>query len=241
MPVLVGGDHFRWFRFYQSIWPLMVLPLYKICALVLEMFQLRSATITSNSLLKYLTTCFLFVCFFLGAKPSWYDFTSPNISHEGRIASRGRKTGEVLSNFFNVSSLPTVGVVSSGGIKYTYDGIVYDLMGLNNVAIAHQLDDRYGIRNHAAFSKKIFYQLNPHILLPMVLDKLPIGSSYNKRWHDTVLKGLFDDEEFKARYTCVSVKNSNALESVYLCGYFRNDFLQYLKTENVYSVSILEN
>lgn len=238
IPVLIGGDHFRWFRFYQPLWPLMIVPLYAISVLLLENFQLDTR-IRIPPALYYVLLGFVCVCFSYGATPSWHDNSSANITHEGRVASRGRHVGEVLNDFFHAYQLPTVGVISAGGIKYTYRGDVVDLMGLNHVAIAHFPGDRQGIRNHAAFSKEVFYGLAPHIVLPRVIDMVPLNLPYNKKWHDVVLKGLLDDQVFNARYTCASVRKSSASESVHLCGYFRNDYLQWLKTTHVYRVALL--
>ena len=240
MPVVVGGDHFRWFRFYQFIWPLIALPLYGVIDFIMRHAHLQTPlTVTKNA--RCLIIGCGFMVFSLVATPSWYDNSSPDITHEGRLASRGRKVGDVLNIFFNPDLLPTVGVVSAGGIKYTYQGIVYDLMGLNNVAMAHYPGDRQGIRNHAAFSKEIFNRLNPHILLPMVSDESPAHVPFNHKWYGSVFKGMLNDEEFKARYSFVSARSTRRMHPCYVYGYFRNDFIRTLKAEKICDISFLEN
>ena len=39
-------------------------------------------------------------------------------------------------------------------------------MGLNNTLMGHSSGDRIGIKNHAAFNKKVFYKLNPDVIFP---------------------------------------------------------------------------
>jgi hypothetical protein len=239
IPILVGGDHFRWFRFYQFIWPLMVLPVLGVIDSVMRYARLQKPCPASTHL-RYLIIGLVFLVFTIGSTPSWHDASYPDITHEGRLAYRGRIAGDVINAIFNQTAMPTLGVVSAGGIKYTYHGIVYDLMGLNNIAMAHSAGQRRGIRNHAAFNKEIFYRLNPHILLPIVSDEPLTRIPFNQQWYGTVLKGLLNDREFKARYSFICVRNTRSIEPYYLYGYGRNDFVRALDAEKNYDVSIIE-
>jgi hypothetical protein len=105
--------------------------------------------------------------------------------------------------FAGLPRLPTVGVITAGGIKYEYDGDVVDLMGLNNLHIAHNAGRRIGLKNHAAFEKKNLYELQPDIVVPLVVN--PAAWSYSvTAVHDSfenrALRGIYDDSAFTALY-----------------------------------------
>ena len=217
----------------------MILPLYITFTLLLQSFPLETSGRVSKGL-SYIVIVFIAVCFFMGSTPSWYNNSPGNIKHEGRIAVRGRHVGEILNEFFNAYQFPSIGVISAGGIKYAYQGEVIDLMGLNNVSIAHSSGNRRGVRNHAAFSKEVFYLMAPHVVFPRVFEKAPTTLPYNKVWHNAVLKGLLDDTMFNAQYTCASIEKLNIPESAYLLGYFRNDYLEWLEGIDFFKVSLLD-
>jgi hypothetical protein len=86
-----------------------------------------------------------------------------SLEHEFAQATRGLQTGEILNRIFPGEAKPTVGVFPAGGIARTYNGNVIDLLGLNNTLVAHSGKGRYGIKNHASFSTKAFYQLSPDL------------------------------------------------------------------------------
>jgi hypothetical protein len=123
---------------------------------------------------------------------------------EFQIAQGGRAGGAAMERLFaGLRGLPTVGVIAAGGIKYEYDGDVVDLMGLNNLHIAHNAGRRIGLKNHAAFEKKNLYELQPDIIVPLVVN--PASWSYSvSAVHDSsenrALRGIYGDSEFTALY-----------------------------------------
>ena len=93
--------------------------------------------------------------------------------HDFTLAIRGRALGDLLNKFmkrieFNADAVPdtqpmSLGTLTTGGIGYTYAGRKLDLLGLNNVSMAHSAGDRRGNKNHAAFNRDVFFELMPDL------------------------------------------------------------------------------
>ena len=83
----------------------------------------------------------------------------------GLIAENGRKLGTIL-NQLPIS--PSLGVIVAGGIARSYDGHIYDLMGLNWVSMAHANRSHNAgvLKNHAAFNREVFFDHLPDIVVP---------------------------------------------------------------------------
>jgi hypothetical protein len=175
----------------------------------------------------------------------WPDL--PRLSYPARFAPGGesntprleisiahdmREIGSAFNQVFP-SQKPSVGVIVAGGFALAYDGPVIDLMGLNNVAMAHSPGPRAGYRNHAAFHPDVFFQLAPDIVLlalwspqrpdwfgfPMVsgvFDQPPDSSpEYWRRrsasmaaFDGAILKGLLRQPRMAERYAWASVRPS---------------------------------
>ena len=217
IPVLTGGDHLGMFRFHQPAYPLL-------CAtLVLLLSEIRTlnlgetstmlawarrnviATVSAGLVLAYWL-------FSYSSQNSWnsiMESRSP-IEHEFRIAETGIAHGKKLTELFMQGgpSLPSIGVITGGGIARTYSGPIVDLMGLNNSFIAHFKGARKGIRNHAAFEKDAFFRVQPEILLASP----PVPPETNN-FFVVVLKGIFEDPQFVTqwRYGILSAREDSTL------------------------------
>lgn len=177
-PLLTGGDHFKEFRFLQPAYPLL-------CVLLVSWVRRRGwveGVADRLARLHPLAPAAAFagiVCFAAPAmhRVSWaaYERAHP-LEHEFQIARDGRRRGEVYNQLFaSRKSLPSVGVVTAGGVAWTYHGRVVDLMGLNDVKMGHSSADRtQGLKNHGAFDEAIFYELRPDFLDGGVADG-PMG------------------------------------------------------------------
>jgi hypothetical protein len=178
IPVLVGGDHFGSFRFYQPVWPLFCL---------LAAWELPSWAARLTPRLQWWAPVILLII-------GWILFAMPDPYHlknEFRIAREGRETGAALQEISrDLDTSPTVAVITAGGIKYAYSGKVLDLMGLNSIEMAHAPGSRTGVKNHSAFNREIFYQWQPDILT--------CGDS--EVFDAKVLKGLHSEEQFIGQY-----------------------------------------
>ena len=206
VPVLTGGDHFQMFRFYQPVYPIVALT----PVLFLIAWSPARASAQLASLLRpdrhLVPFCFLSVLLAywacdLSQAPSWSSIRDRNnrspIWYEFSIAETGIRTGKKLSGLFaGARALPTIGVITAGGIARTYPGRIVDLMGLNTSAIAHDRGDRKGVKDHAAFEKDAFFKLGRIDVLLAFPPVPPDTTSYDSR----VLKGLLDDPRFVEKW-----------------------------------------
>ena len=155
-----------------------------------------------------------------------HDVTWKNVGEKGvsilvefRIAKQGRERGILLADIFDgLEMYPSLGTITSGGIKMTYPGEVIDLLGLNNLQMGHSSGLREGIKNHAAFNKKVFFHQRPQIVRSSCN---PLNALY--------LPGLSEDPEFQRLYQCATVKRIG--EKGKYQGFFRNDFLLQLSED----------
>lgn len=234
-PLITGGDHFGSFRLYQNIYPIEVLCLVYFANRILPRFlgtisQSRLAH-WNRRLLGPSSILALSVAFFSFQLYMWNSIKS-EINIEFSVANYGRKNGAFIQKLFSpLPQLPSLGVVTSGGIKYAYDGEVIDLMGLNNTIMAHNQGDRKGIKNHAAFDIGTFYQLQPDILWPVtVVEKnwQYSESEIKESWENREgFKGLFDETDFLEFYSYAKVTGEAGNEYA-LTAWFKKDFLRQL-------------
>lgn len=205
IPILVGGDHFGAYRFYQPLWPLLCL----IAAIEWPRFR------------EHCRPRLIAVSLCLTVAGGWALFPYyGKLDHEFRIASEGRANGAALVRMFSdLKSLPTVAVITAGGNKFSYPGHVYDLMGLNSTEMAHAPGNRGGYKNHTGFNRDVFYRWAPDILL--------CGDS--EEFDSLVLNGLHEDAQFRINYLkCTLHRNGAELNA-----WFRNDFLMSLPGSGV--------
>jgi arabinofuranosyltransferase len=233
VPVVTGGDHFNMFRLYQPAYPLLCVTL---LSLLLEsrVFDVGGgwgiAAWGRRNVGKTVATGIV-VAYWLFAYSSGNSWNSVRrgspIDHEFRIAeqgiARGRKLGALLAQ--EGRPFPAIGVITSGGIARTYPGPIVDLMGLNNTFIGHFKGDRKGQKNHAAFEKDAFFQVEPDILLAS-----PPVPPATKNYGDTCLKGLFEDPRFTARWR-YGILSKRAAPASGQRAFFRADFLKNLPAE----------
>lgn len=251
IPILAGGDHFAAFRHYQPIWPLLPIPAFLVAiALAQRVGRGRSEPAHLSAgwgVAGSLLACAAYLPFSLVSSSSWSNLQETGLIHEFGIAKVGRETGAYLSRCFDADARPRVGVVSSGALKFTYAGEVVDLMGLNDSLMAHRPGDRYGMKNHAAFSKEVFYQLLPDIVVLPLDTLIPPHADlrdYEQLYRDGVareaLKDIFRDPSFSSAYTLAAIKRSGiGTGDSRLGGYFRNEYLEGLEDSGDYAVQRL--
>ena len=198
-PILAGGDHFAYFRFFQPVWPLLCVMLVSVVARFFVPFR-RSPSGFGWPCVILLFAFVLFSFFSSFRKwrqnPGWPQF-SP-IRQEFSIAETGRNDGRMLSRMFDgLPEKPILGVVTAGGVSRTYQGRIVDLMGLNNVAIAHHPGDRIGIKNHAAFEPELFDSLHVDIL-----------TFSPDSFHSRALKGMLETDSFVSNWRCGRIRKA---------------------------------
>lgn len=240
MPLLTGGDHFGSFRVYQNIYPIVLLCL---------LYAIKRRLSREVDLAEYLVAAkwkrivfsfgmlpLVFLGFLLNQAYLWMQIGS-EIAVEFRVSDYGRKNGTFIQELFSsLSRLPSISVVTSGGIKYSYSGEVVDLMGLNNTLMAHNHGERIGIKNHAAFDIPTFYQLQPDIVWPRAVQESKwqyIESEVKGSWENKEgLKGLFNEPHFLELYTYAKVSSQIKSKNGYaLVAWFKKDFLRDLAAD----------
>jgi len=249
-PILVGGDHFAGFRFYQPLYPLLVLNGMLCLACIGRTIALGTAVERVPVVLRSLGILALLAIPFWGRTVSWLNLEHTfRIEHEFRIAFNGRVVGTVMTRFFSLlEHYPSVAVITVGGIKYGYEGPVVDLMGLTNVRMGHSAGDRTGISGHAAFHEDTFYDLQPDLVadanwsLRCEEDSRKIHDQATQpgTWPDRMLHGLLRDGRFRSRYYFARIAPRIDPARACLSGFFRREFLRNIVDSNLYSVRILD-
>lgn len=196
LPILSGGDHFAYFRFYQPVYPLICLGL--IIALPVSGWKVlrgkNCKTFASTSLLLLLPLGWHFSASYL--QSHWQRL---RITREFDIAESGIQRGTLFNALFaDAPRFPNVGVIVAGGIARTYEGPLTDLMGLNDTVVAHFPGKRKGTKNHAAFELAAFSLLDVD-----VIDDVITGFVFS----DKVLKKLFETSAFISEWRFGRIDN----------------------------------
>ena len=225
VPVLVGGDHFSMFRVMQVIWVWFPIPLFLWLRKSLPGFGYKHGPKGSVALIAV----GIFVGF-LSTEP-WPSLSAKNpIAPEFRIVQRDLEAGNLLNRMFPGESKPSIGVVAAGAIAFAYQGMVWDMMGLNYVDMAHSPGERMGRKNHAAFHPDIFWQNPPEILFPFIASGagqlrdayLQQGDTYQSDPHADPTKGIRFTPEFLREYTLGTLDSG---EGKLVGAWYRKDFL----------------
>lgn len=223
VPVLSGGDHFQFFRFYQPIYPLLC------TGFIFWMAGFRSIE-KSTGLLRNILYILSVIAIFIFTNPNWPSFSStPAINQEYGIASDFRRIGNELNTAFShSSSYPIIGEYIVGGLAYTYHGQIFDLVGLNNVEMAHSPGERIGVKNHAAFNKDVFYKHLPDVLVPREIYQTTIPDEYlhcGPSLMQKILKNLECEAAFVQQYKLVIFASTPEKQPPYILAYIRKDKL----------------
>jgi arabinofuranosyltransferase len=248
LPVLTGGDHFAFARFYLPFMPLLYLAatdqyLWRNCFGI--SFQVKK-TAAAMLLISFV------VAVMFSPKSTLFDF----FTHHGLInfpefdiAVKGRNAAEKLNEAFAAAhSYPSIGSFATGGVGYSYRGKTIDLLGLNSTIMAHASRVKTGIRNHASFDKKAFWILKPDVLGTayggeIITDTASfvlyenIPGYRNDNFLYLAYKKIFDDDDFRSAYLPAFVNNKN--QDYFIFGYYHRSFLDSLDS-SVYGIKLLK-
>ena len=222
-PVLTGGDHFNYSRFFQPYWPLLVLAgIY----FFRQYFLIESLPTMRKPVRVGMTTIALAGTMLLAQQPPWNVLINspgarPTLANEFQLALGGRQLGDMLNRWQDemrvgsdeTSPYASLGTLTTGGIGFTYDGPVLDMLGLNNLEMAHSAGDRKGNKNHAAFDKDVFFTLSPTLFAPRRQPKaltkkanvFPFRSDGVDSFWQSTLDGLQDDQRFNEQYLAIEI------------------------------------
>lgn len=172
-------------------------------------------------------------------QPTWLNLLQTRghdtqMRHDFTLAIRGRALGDLLNGFMQrielnadaVSASPalsnqvlrdrdrpmSLGTLTTGGVGYAYAGRKLDMLGLNNVSMAHSAGDRRGNKNHAAFNKDVFFELLPDMFAAQFSaggDQIPEQAAnifpFNYSFWQASLQHLDQDQRFVDAYSPVAI------------------------------------
>ncbi|MFN5416094.1 MAG: hypothetical protein ACK5B9_03485 [Flavobacteriia bacterium] len=222
IPTINGGDHFQYARFLQVGMPIFILAI--IFFLYFTNYKLNFLKVFLIVALGVISSRFLIL-------KNIYHQTSP-LANEWEIAIEGRKNAKNLNTFFqDIKRLPVQGVYTAGGSAFFYKGETIDLLGLNNSKIAHSKKNKFAPKNHAAFNKKIFYEMHPDIFWlagntfkPKEV-KTEIFMHINP-FAEKVFQKIEKNSKFKKEYACGVLSKKN--HPVVILAFFSKKFLSSL-------------
>ena len=238
--VLGGGDHFASHRFLQPVVPLVLLAGIAGLSPFWEKAQPRMTAFFRNRPVGRTAALGTFA---LVLTALWFDFgVRSSLALEFMLAEEGRARARVLVRSLSEGSpsgavpqqdslpgtspdqalLPSVGVVTAGGFGLSYPGRTTDLMGLNWVAMAHAGGDRKGIRNHAAFSPRVFWSNPPDVVVPD-LKRVGPGGSACPRTFEPYLGNLVSTPTFRQAFAVGQIRHS---PDTVVVAYFARDWLR---------------
>lgn len=248
IPVLLGGDHFLFGRFFQPFFPVYYLLFFNIYFYRSRLLPAYQWKIRSIMLPAYLLTLLLLPYIYLNSGTHLLSFRKTNspLKIEFEIAELGRDNGERLNILFKRIELPTVGISEAGGFSYTYQGPSIDLLGLNSTLVAHATDKSLtGVKNHSAFSKNAFYELQPDVFFAHSQTSYFVEHIENleEEEHDNsfaidVYRNIFADSDFRQLYKRVLIRDPES--RLNLLTFCHKDFIKTLQQHN-YEIMYQQN
>lgn len=248
LPIFNGGDHFAGWRMYQPSWP--------IFGILLTSFLLLSTPKWwSNLLSRYsiFTICPVIFISLMICQPYLISQTRLSLNqfgYEFAIAGQGRATGKLLNNWFEAEQKPVIGVITAGGIAMTYQGEIYDLIGLNETSIAHDGGLRKGFKNHASINPVLVVEKSPELLFPNAMRYEQVARAtdisqvllHNNLFAQT----LFSSQSVKDQYQLVWLSQEKLTAigihptAQGLVAYVRKDYLEKLKKTEKFQIRVIE-
>lgn len=244
IPLYTGGDHFGLSRMYQPIVPILyVFFLHKKGweSLFPSFIEKLNVYFFDNYIVIGISVILLY--FTPNKKLHQMGKEASPLHYEFWFAEKGREQGNELNDIFENASHPSIGVITAGGIAYTYKGEIIDLMGLNLTKMAHAVKEKKGPKNHAAFDKKTFYEIEPDIFwyhsnafqmqdtIHFVLDENT--EKHSQDFMFRACKGIVYDSIFRKTYVPVFIAKKQ--KKLILQTYISYSFLQKIDT-NIYSI-----
>jgi len=238
LPVLMGGDIFGAFRFYQPIWPLFILVLFYL-PLPSRWWQ------TTKPSVALAVSAVAIVLLTYSNTVRWPDLSEDRarIAHLFELSERHILTGRYLHRLFDeyAGGLPTLAASAAGGIKIGYAGNVIDTMGLNFTPMAHHDGDKKGTRGHAAFNKDVFWQYPADLFEPTLCppNRPPVNRyADSDNWIYEIYRGLTADSRFVENYTFVALSVPDTDDRV--CTYMGSKWLNGLRADGRYGIQIVD-
>lgn len=227
IPLIVGGDHFRYSRMIQPFVPII--------------FFFHLIMLDKKIQLKWsFSILIIFLFIFIPSRNVLYQLKGKSpIAHEFVIARRESSKAIAINEFFEgLSFYPKIGVIATGGFGLNYKGETNDLLGLNNIEMAHFNRVKDGLKNHASFEAAVFFKQLPDFLIPGLSfeDNIRDGANCNNINPGPIITELQKTKKFKQFYLYGMVSK----EGMGLKGFFSKNFIGVLQVNSEYSFQILD-
>ncbi len=230
-PFLSGGDHFKYSRFFQTTYPLILILFIQATwsfwlnqkavvriALMTIGWVILNGNSTDETSFQMEGIPGTIKGYFKKWKPD--ILATSQLQGEFDIALNGRNIGRTLNKVFApVDSFPSLGVTAAGGVAYTYKGHIVDVLGLNNLEMAHAEKIKTGVKNHGSFSTRIFFKQKPALFLtwpdpltPEMKQDDPSAIDFDRRMKDTtgfinrICRNIFAEPQFQSNYQFAKIQ-----------------------------------
>ena len=213
LSIVSGGDHFVGWRFMQPIWPLMGLVWLGFLTVIKHDWWKKMLSNWRLVIVIALLIVIMVGTQWLVIKDERYGVG--HFRYEMNVPINGRLTAVRINQWFDVNNvrikglgrLPVVGVITAGGFAWEYQGEVFDLLGLNEVSIAHDGGQRKGLKNHSSLNAELTLAKSPDLLMPtaMSFGQMQTAGAINELLlHNTIFaKELFRNEGLRDQYRLV--------------------------------------
>ena len=247
IPVFWGGDHFGSYRFYQMIYPILLLCLLYGIKHVFPRYIPQGWQAKFTIRQGRIALCLVVLMAFIAQAFHWIYFergSELGFAHQFSLAEAGRRDGDFMMRLFSrLPRYPRIGYITAGGHKYSYQGEIIDLLGLNNTRMAHNRGKRLGRKGHAAFEKATFYELKPDVVCPHLVRRATW--QYNEKQlresrTNMYLKNIYGDKEYQKQYVFVKIENQKMDDSRAIVGWFSKEFLSYLAGTKSFQIEMYE-
>ena len=164
---------------------------------------------------------------YFAAAPRWGRLaTTTGHGVDFATARAGLATAVELERLFPPPAAPPrAGVLAAGALPYAWRGPSRDLLGLNDVAMAHAARARRGLHGHAAFDRESFFAAPPELVF--VGDRRCRGSTAERARRRLAFRVALDsldrDPRFAERYLLVEWSGADGGPG--LCTFARRDWL----------------
>jgi len=237
IPVLMGGDIFGAYRFYQPLWPMFILLV--ICFRYPDSWRFSWSPVASLSIFA---AAVLVITYTNSVRWPALSKDPERVVHLFELSARQMRVAKNLHTLFagTEHGLPSVGASAAGGIKIVYRGNVVDTMGLNFTPMAHHDGDKKGVRGHAAFDEGVFWEHAPLLFEPQPCPrKAPLNRIKDPHgWWYRIYRGLTDDERFQQHYAHIVIDIPDNGEQI--CTYMDRAWLTELQADGSYSIQQID-
>ncbi len=238
IPLYTGGDHFELSRFFQPSAPL------------LYVFVILYISKTKGWRLGYGKVLVILLFSLFIPKDTLIrsiQRARTPLTHEWNVATVMRERSKKMNLFFSdLGKFPEQGVLTAGGSALPYKGLTNDLLGLNNVEMAHysKVKNPNSPKNHASFNKEVFFKQRPDIFFYGNSGFIDDSKSIEvyvleiEEFQNLVFHNIINDSVFKELYSPVLI--SSKTKDYSLMVFASNEFVGTLQKNENYSVKVID-